>query len=95
MKPQELILSDVPWAVAWYGDRRCVCTTINSKYEFFQFNDHVKRVNGLYLSMDTIDGKIFSQCINGGAGNFQQFFLRDDPVDQAPRFRLLRGERQS
>ena len=23
MKPDELMMSDVPWAVAWYGNRQC------------------------------------------------------------------------
>ncbi|HSY20092.1 MAG TPA: glycosyltransferase family 39 protein [Candidatus Acidoferrales bacterium] len=73
MQPDELMMSDVPWAVAWYGDRQCSWTTINSTYEFFQLNDHVKPVHGLYLSINTVDSKILSECLNGGVGNWNRF----------------------
>ena len=29
MKPDELMMSDVPWAVAWYGDRQCVWLSLD------------------------------------------------------------------
>ena len=45
MRPDEMMMSDIPWAVAWYGDRQCAWITINSNYEFFQFNDYVKPVS--------------------------------------------------
>ncbi len=28
--PDELMMSDVPWAVAWYGDRQCLWLTLNA-----------------------------------------------------------------
>jgi Dolichyl-phosphate-mannose-protein mannosyltransferase len=73
MQRDELLMSDIPWAVAWYGDRQCTWMTINSGYEFFEFNDHIKTVQGLYLSLDTIDGKIFSECLQGAADNWKRF----------------------
>ena len=73
MQPDELMMSDIPWAVAWYGDQQCCWTTINSKYEFFQLNDHIKPVRGLYLSINTVDGKLISECMHGGVGNWNRF----------------------
>jgi len=73
MEPDELMMSDIPWAVAWYGDRQCALTTINSQYEFFLLNDHIKPVSGLYLSLDTVDAKFFSECLQGGADNWKRF----------------------
>ena len=34
MHPDELMMSDIPWAVAWYGDRQCAWTTLNSAMNF-------------------------------------------------------------
>ncbi|MGH7993397.1 MAG: ArnT family glycosyltransferase, partial [Limisphaerales bacterium] len=35
MRPNELIMSDVPWAVAWYGQRQSVWLTMNYQDDFF------------------------------------------------------------
>ena len=35
MKPDELMMSDVPWAVAWYGNRPSVWLTLNTQDRFF------------------------------------------------------------
>jgi hypothetical protein len=39
MKENELMMSDVPWAVAWYGQRQCVWLTLNAQDDFFAIND--------------------------------------------------------
>jgi len=31
MKEKELMMSDVPWAVAWYGQRQCVWLTLDAQ----------------------------------------------------------------
>ena len=60
MKPHELMMSDVPWAVAWYGDRQCVWLSLDAQTEFLAINDNLKPVNALYLTPLTMDGKFFS-----------------------------------
>ena len=45
MQPDELMMSDVPWAVAWYGDHQCVWTTSMPSTNYFQFNDYIKPVS--------------------------------------------------
>jgi len=84
MRPDELIMSDIPWAVAWYGDRQCVWTTINSQYEFSQLNDYIKPVNALYLSLNTLDGKLFSECLQGGDSSWGNFTLKTVIAHQLP-----------
>jgi 4-amino-4-deoxy-L-arabinose transferase-like glycosyltransferase len=55
MHENELIMSDVPWAVAWYGERQCVWLSNNDQDDFFAINDYVKTVSALYLTMKTMN----------------------------------------
>ena len=84
MHPNEIIMSDIPWAVAWYGDHQCVWNTVNSQYEFFQFNDYVKQVRGLYLTLNTLDKKLFSECLQGGVDSWGNFVLKSVAANQIP-----------
>jgi hypothetical protein len=63
MKPDELMMSDVPWAVAWYGDRQCVWNTLDAQSDFFAVNDYLKPVQALYLTPLTMDGKFVSDWV--------------------------------
>jgi len=63
MNERELVMSDVPWAVAWYGDRQCVWLSLNSMDDFFAINDYIKPVQGVYLSSLTMDGRFFTQWV--------------------------------
>ncbi|HEY2330078.1 MAG TPA: glycosyltransferase family 39 protein, partial [Verrucomicrobiae bacterium] len=50
LKPGELMMSDMPWAVAWYGQHRCVWLTRNAQPDFYAVNDYLEPVEGLYLT---------------------------------------------
>jgi hypothetical protein len=63
MKPGELMMSDVPWAVAWYGHRQCLWLTLDAQTEFFAVNDYLKPVQALYLTPLTMDGKFISDWV--------------------------------
>jgi 4-amino-4-deoxy-L-arabinose transferase-like glycosyltransferase len=63
MKENELMMSDVPWAVAWYGQRQCVWLTLNPQSDFFAINDNLKPVQALYLTPLTTDGKFLSEWV--------------------------------
>lgn len=76
MHEDELIMSDVPWAVAWYGDRQCAWNTINSQYTFFQLNDYIKPVHGLYLTPVSADSRIISESLQGSPANWKLFALK-------------------
>ena len=84
MNKDELLMSDVPWAVAWYGDRQCAWTTVNSHYEFYEFNDNTKHISGLYLTLYTLDGKLFSECLQGGVDSWGNFVYKTLAANQLP-----------
>lgn len=101
MQEDELMMSDVPWAVAWYGRRQCVWNTINSQYTFFQLNDWIKPVRGVYFTPVSADAKIISESLQGGTDNWKLFVLKtlilreplpsDFPLKVAPSDTLLSG----
>ena len=72
MTGDELMMSDMPWAVAWYGDRKCLWLTLdapnertikNRESDFFAIHDFQKPIQGLYLTRLTTDGQFFSQIL--------------------------------
>src|SRR5438445_1263538 len=70
MSKDELVMSDMPWAMAWYGQRQSVWTTLNVKDQkghddFFTVNDLQKPVHGLYLTTLTMDARFYSQMLRG------------------------------
>jgi hypothetical protein len=93
MKPDELMMSDVPWAVAWYGQRQCVWLTLDSQPEFFAVNDYIKPVQALYLTPDTMDGKFVSDWVESRQYSWGKFIIQavlqnkippDFPLHNAP-----------
>ena len=75
MKEDELMMSDVPWAVAWYGHRQCVWLTLNAQADFFAISDELKPVRGLYLTPQTMDARFLSQWIRAGEFSWGSFIL--------------------
>ena len=63
MKEDELMMSDVPWAVAWYGQRQCVWLTLNAQDDFNAINDWMKPVLALYLTPETMDSRLVSDWV--------------------------------
>jgi hypothetical protein len=66
LRPDELMMSDLPWAVAWYGHHRCVWTTLHVRSvrgheDFYAINDLRRPVAALYLTHLTLDEPLFSQ----------------------------------
>ena len=76
MKENELMMSDVPWAVAWYGHRQCLWLTLNAQDDFFAVNDNVKPVLALYLTPETTDGKFVSDWIRAGEHSWGNFMIQ-------------------
>ena len=62
MQPDELMMSDIPWAVAWYGDRQCAWVTPNDDEQFYKM-DSVKKVHAIYLTQRTTDRKFLSHMV--------------------------------
>ena len=73
MGEKELIMSDIPWAVAWYGKRQAIWITLTWRKEFYEITDFHKPVAALYLTQRTIDSRFLSNWVRGenhGWGNF-------------------------
>lgn len=65
LEKNELMMSDMPWAVAWYGNRSCVWTTLDVNKAFFAINDEQKTVSALYLTPITTDARFLTQVLQG------------------------------
>ncbi|HEX3889682.1 MAG TPA: glycosyltransferase family 39 protein [Verrucomicrobiae bacterium] len=92
MNPGELMMSDVPWAVAWYGDRQCAWLTLDWQNEFDAIDKNIKPVQALYLTPQTMDGKFVSEWMEGSGrswGGFLLGVLNDKRVPE--RFRLTKA----
>ncbi len=84
MKPDELMMSDVPWAVAWYGDRQCVWNTLDAQAEFFAINDYLKPVQALYLTPVTTDGRFVSDWVQTHDTSWGNFIVDAALKNQFP-----------
>jgi hypothetical protein len=60
--PEELMMSDIPGAVAWYGNRNCAWLTMNDAREFRAFNA-LERVKALFLTQRTTDEPFLSEMM--------------------------------
>lgn len=74
-REKELLMSDVPWAMAWYGRRDCVWLTLNafpnrgnpsSGEDFFAINDLLRPIYGVYLTPNTMDMRFQSGIVGAG-----------------------------
>lgn len=75
LKTEELMMSDMPWAVAWYGRRECVWLTMNVKPDFFSINDFQRPVKGIYFTHLTLDERFLSRLVKGDDRSWGRFVL--------------------
>jgi Dolichyl-phosphate-mannose-protein mannosyltransferase len=62
MRPEEFMISDLPGAVAWYGDRKCGWLPLDDDQEFYQFN-RLKQIKAVYLTQRTTNSRFLSQMM--------------------------------
>jgi hypothetical protein len=91
MKENELMMSDVPWAVAWYGNHQCIWLTLNAQDDFFAINDYFKPVQALYLTPETMDGKFVSDLVRSGEHSWGSFIVFGVLQNQIPQGFPLRN----
>ena len=93
LKEKEMAMSDIPWAVAWYGQRQCVWLTLRCKHDvkdpnthedFFAINDYQKPINALYLTPQTMDARFLSQWIRAGEQSWGSFILESMVKKKVP-----------
>lgn len=89
LNEHELWMSDIPWAVAWYGQRQCVLLPLSGTKGFFEINDFHKTVNGLFISTRTTDEKFISNWFTGENQGWRGFLLQTFVRQEIPnRFPL-------
>ena len=84
MQEGELTMSDVPWAVAWYGHRQCVWLTLNPQDDFNAINFWMKPVGSLYLTPETMDSRFISDWGKASDKGWGGFILQVVTQSQIP-----------
>ncbi len=93
MGENELMMSDIPWAVAWYGKRQCLWLTLNTQSEFFKVNDYLKPVRALYLTPQTFDSRLrpqLTEFARRDEHNWGRFVLASMVKEEIPPYFPLR-----
>jgi 4-amino-4-deoxy-L-arabinose transferase-like glycosyltransferase len=79
MEPGELMMADMPWATAWYGQRETVWTTMDAGMkpgdDFYRISDDLKAVKGIYLTPITTDMKFLTEMRQSREGHWGRFYL--------------------
>ena len=87
MQPQEMMMSDAPWAVSWYADRQCVLLPQNPGSDFIHINDFQKTVHALYITQLSLDERFLTGMVKGNA--WGRFILESIVINKLPdRFPL-------
>ncbi|HNQ87039.1 MAG TPA: glycosyltransferase family 39 protein [Verrucomicrobiota bacterium] len=73
LRDDEMMMSDMPWAVAWYGDRNCIWTTLDTSRSFFTIHDEHKLVSALYLTPLTTDARFLTQILQSPDYEWSRF----------------------
>jgi hypothetical protein len=74
MSADELMMSDIPAAVAWYGDHDCSWLSLDDEREFFNINE-LRPVEALFLTQRTSDGHMLSE-MSQDSKSWGHFFLQ-------------------
>ena len=75
VKEDDLIMSDVPWAVAWYGKRQAIWHTLDAQKEFFLISDFQKEIKAIYLTPVTMDARFLTQWVRASEHSWGSFAL--------------------
>jgi hypothetical protein len=84
IKEKELTMSNIPWAMAWYGQRQCVWWTLRclpspkspeARENFPAINDYLKPINLLYLVPEPMQGDALAQAAVLGEQSWDYLFL--------------------
>jgi len=94
LQPKELIMTDIPWATAWYAHRQSVWLTLNAtpnprdpagSESFVAINDYYKPIAVLYLTQQTMDGKFLTDWYHAGQRSWGGFIIDTVLLKEVPR----------
>jgi hypothetical protein len=80
LRPNELMTSDIPWAVAWYGNRQCLWLPRNAAEQFYAFHDYLKPIRCLYLTPLTTDSRILTDWVRAGLDRSWPIFILESLI---------------
>ena len=70
------MMSDLPWAVAWYGGQDSLWLTRTVQPDFYSLNDDFRPIRGLYFTEMTTDQRYVSRVFaKDNASNWERFVL--------------------
>ena len=86
MQPNEIIASDMPWAVAWYADRRSLWLpeTVGRFTEFHDFGTLGGPVNGIYLTPVSGTENKLGDIVKGEYREWARFILHNVDLQNFP-----------
>lgn len=87
----ELIMSDMPWAVSWYAERSSLWMPLTVQ-EFVEMNDYGKKLSGkvvmMYLTPVTGDQPFLSGIVHGSYSDWAPFIARQAKPETLKDFPL-------
>lgn len=84
--PDEIIASDMPWAVAWYADRKSIWLPMKIQ-SFLEYTDYQRlggRIAGIYLTPVTGNRALISDIVKGDYKEWAPFILRNVNIKDFP-----------
>ena len=84
--PDEILSSDMPWAVAWYADRKCVWLP-STIAEFIDMEDYQRLhapIVGMYLTPISGDARFLSDIAKGEYKEWSPLILRNLNAKEFP-----------
>ena len=74
-QPEEALMSDIPWAVAWYGNRPCYWLSRRVDPDFYGIHDERDAIEALYLTQMTTDLPFMSSFLQDPEGSWPRFYM--------------------
>lgn len=85
---QEVILSDMPWAVAWYADRASVWLPKDQE-QYRRLDDYVESVGrkfaGIFISPISVNGKMVTEVSRGPYAAWREVIMNGEAIDMDRR----------
>jgi len=85
-KPEEIVVSDMPWAVAWYADRKCLWLPTTMK-QFQDISDYARLGSplvGLYLTPVSGNARLRADVIYGEYSDWWRIIIGMAPMKGFP-----------
>ena len=86
MQPDEITATDMPWAIAWYADRRAIWVpdTVKTFTEFHDYGVFGAPLNGLYLTPISGSQNTLADILKGEYRDWAPMILRSVDLQKFP-----------